>query len=133
MVNAALDAVAAAEALDLTQDELKSAWQVAEDAGMLGQAGPRQADVLSDGDPEAVLALWDEALCVILRSTELDGLVTALYTVGGPVRIDALFEAYDTARRRGCPAVPCPAIPWPSNRPTNRPPLPGATEMRRTS
>ncbi len=35
-----------------------------------------------------------------LRSAELEGLVTALYTVGGPVRIDALFEAYETARRQ---------------------------------
>ena len=37
----------------------------------------------------------------MLRSAELEGLVTALYTVGGPVRIDALFEAYEAARAAG--------------------------------
>lgn len=103
----ALDAVAAAEDLDLTQDELKAAWQVAAGGRMLSRAEPgQQADILSAGDPDAVLTLWDEALGVTLRSTELDGLVTALYTVGGPVRIDALFEAYETARRQGLPRDP---------------------------
>jgi len=98
------DAAAAAEELELTQDELTAAWQVAAGARMLGGYGPgHRPDVLAGGDPEAVLALWDEALCVTLRSTELDGLVTALYTVGGPVRIDALFEAYETARQHGLP------------------------------
>ena len=57
-------------------------------------------DILAAGDPDAVLALWNDALGVTLRSAELEGLVTALYTVGGPVRIDALFEAYETARRQ---------------------------------
>jgi hypothetical protein len=100
----ASDAASAAEELDLTQDELNAAWQVAEGARMLGGDGSgRQRDILSAGDPEAVLNLWDDALGVTLRTTELDGLVTALYTVGGPVRIDALFEAYDTARRQGLP------------------------------
>jgi hypothetical protein len=100
-----LDAASAAEDLDLTEEELTAAWQVAAGARMLGRAGPgQQADILSAGDPEAVLSLWDDALDVTLRSTELDGLVTALYTVGGPVRIDALFEAYETAREQGLPA-----------------------------
>ena len=33
----------------------------------------------------------------LLDAEELDGLATALYTVGAPVRIDALFEAYSAA------------------------------------
>ena len=100
----ASEAASAAEDLDLTQDELQAAWLVAEGARMLGQDGCGQPpDILAAGDPEAVLGLWDNALGVTLRTTELDGLVTALYTVGGPVRIDALFEAYDTARRQGLP------------------------------
>jgi hypothetical protein len=82
---------------------------------MLGRAGAGQdADILAAGDPDAVLTLWDEALSVTLRAAELEGLVTALYTVGGPVRIDALFEAYETARRQappGGPAPPGPAAP----------------------
>lgn len=96
-----LDAAAAAEDLDLTQEELEAAWRVASGARMLDRAGRGpQPDILAAGDPEAVLTLWDDALSVMLHSTELEGLVTALYTVGGPVRIDALFEAYETARRQ---------------------------------
>jgi hypothetical protein len=100
----AADAASAAEDLDLTQEELATAWQVAAGARMLGRTEPGQpADILSAGDPDAILTLWDDALGVTLRTTELEGLVTALYTVGGPVRIDALFEAYETARRQALP------------------------------
>jgi hypothetical protein len=98
-----LDVMAAAEELDLTQDELTAAWQVAAGAGMLGQDGT--GDILAARGPDGVLRLWDDALGVLLRITELDGLVTALYTVGGPVRIDALFEAYETAREQAVAAV----------------------------
>jgi hypothetical protein len=106
----AADAAAAAVDLDLSREELEAAWQVVAGAGMLGRAsstGP--ADILSEGEPDAVLALWDDALSVTLRTTELDGLVTALYTVGGPVRIDALFEAYEAAHRQAPPGGSAPA------------------------
>jgi hypothetical protein len=66
------------------------------------ESGP-VADILSVSDPDAVLSLWDDALGVTLRTAELDGLVTALYTVGGPVRMDALFEAHETARQQAPP------------------------------
>jgi hypothetical protein len=102
-LSAAVAASAAAD-LDLTQDELSAAWQVATGARMLNGAGPGQVgDILAAGDPEAVLTLWDEALGVMMRTTELEGLMTALYTVGGPVRIDALFEAYEAARQQALP------------------------------
>jgi hypothetical protein len=99
------DEVASAAAdLDLTEDELDAAWQVAAAVRLLGQPPAGQpADILSAADPDEVLTLWDDALGVMLRKAELEDLVTALYTVGGPVRIDALFEAYDSARRQTRP------------------------------
>jgi hypothetical protein len=107
----AADAASAAEDLDLTQEELEAAWQVAEGARLLGGGGPRpRADILAAGNPDEVLALWDDALGVTLRSAELEGLVTALYTVGGPVRIDALFEAYETARQQAWPGDSVPRV-----------------------
>ena len=48
-------------------------------------------------DAEQVLAAWDAALEALLAAEDLDGLATALYTVGGPVRIDGLFDAYAAA------------------------------------
>ena len=51
-----------------------------------------------------MLAAWDAALTAMLEAEDLDGMATALYTVGGPVRMDALFDAYLAAadtRRRG--------------------------------
>ena len=96
----------AALELDLTQDEVTAAWQVAAETGMLDSGGlGHAADVLTSGDPDAVLTLWDEALSVMMRTTELEGLMTALYTVGGPVRIDALFEAYEAARQQVPPGA----------------------------
>ena len=46
----------------------------------------------------------------MLAAEDLDGMATALYTVGGPVRMDALFEAYVAGRRarRAAPATPRP-------------------------
>jgi hypothetical protein len=105
------DVALAAEDLDLTREELEAAWRIAEGVRLLDPAWPGQrADVLAAGDPDAVLALWDDALGVTLRSAELEGLVTALYTVGGPVRIDALFEAYETARRQAPPGDSVPRV-----------------------
>jgi hypothetical protein len=63
-----------------------------------------QLDVLASGTADDVLAAWDAALTVMLEAEDLDGMATALYTVGGPVRMDALFDAYLAAadtRRRG--------------------------------
>ena len=57
--------------------------------------------VLGHGSSEAVLNVWDTALAVILASEELDGIATALYTVGGPVGIDGLFDAYASAAGTG--------------------------------
>ena len=60
-------------------------------------------EVLVTGTAEQVLTAWDAALEVLLAADDLDGLATALYTVGGPVRMDALFDAYSAAAgtRRG--------------------------------
>jgi hypothetical protein len=85
--------------LELTPAELDAAWRVATGTGMLqapgGQAGPGgQPDVLAEGGTDEVLAAWDGALRLMLAAEDLDGMATALYTVGGPVKMDALFEAY---------------------------------------
>jgi hypothetical protein len=92
-------ASAAAEALELTADELDAAWQVV----TASQRADRQHEPGSDTRPlaaasaEDVLREWDDALAALLAAEELDGLATALYTVGAPVRIDALFDAYSAA------------------------------------
>lgn len=92
-------ASAAAEALELTPDELEAAWQVvtaSQRAG--GQDGPGpDARPLAAASADDVLREWDAALAALLAAEELDGLATALYTVGAPVRIDALFDAYSAA------------------------------------
>jgi hypothetical protein len=91
---------AAAEALELTPDELDAAWQVAsavtERATDGGQPEPAPVP-LAAASAENVLREWDAALAALLAAEELDGLATALYTVGAPVRIDTLFEAYSAA------------------------------------
>ena len=110
------DAVAAATHLELIPAEFDAAWRVAVAARMLllGQgrveAGDR-LDVLASGTADDVLAAWDAALTVMLEAEDLDGMATALYTVGGPVRMDALFDAYLAAadtRRRGARGAPGP-------------------------
>ncbi len=93
---------AAAAQLELTPAELDTAWRIAAGTGMVqvadGQAGPGpQAQVLSSSQADEVLAAWDEALGIMLAAEDLDGMATALYTVGGPVKMDALFEAYMAA------------------------------------
>ena len=128
------DTLAAATHLELIPAEFDAAWRVAVAARMLvlrpgehgagehgagehgpgeqrpGQRGEGRAeagdrlDVLASGDADDVLAAWDAALTVMLEAEDLDGMATALYTVGGPVRMDALFDAYLAAadtRRRG--------------------------------
>ena len=115
----------AASALDLAPREVVAAWQVVlaarsataekaqpevgtqpengtekpasgEDQARLGLGG-----LLIHGSSEAVLNVWDTALAVILASEELDGIATALYTVGDPVGIDGLFDAYASAAGPG--------------------------------
>ena len=95
-------AAAAVAALDLSAEEIRAAWAVATGTGMLAvsgkHAGPgRRFDVLTSGSPDEALDMWCEALQAILAQESLDGLATALYTAGRPVRLDALFEAYAAA------------------------------------
>jgi hypothetical protein len=144
------DTVAAATHLELIPAEFDAAWRVAVAAGMLvlnsgqpepgqpepgqhgpGQHGPGQhgdmradagdrLDVLASGTADDVLAVWDAALTAMLEAEDLDGMATALYTVGTPVRMDALFDAYLAAadtRRRGAPgAEPRPEGELPTDR-----------------
>ena len=95
-------AAAAVAALDLSAEEVRAAWAVATGTGMLAvsgnHAGPgKRFDVLTSGRPDEALDMWCEALQAILAQESLDGLATALYTAGRPVRLDALFEAYAAA------------------------------------
>ncbi len=88
--------------LELTAAEFDAAWLVATGTAMLrtadGQALPGdQLDVLASGSTDEVLSVWDMALTVMLAAEDLDGMATALYTVGGPLKMDALFEAYAAA------------------------------------
>jgi hypothetical protein len=99
-------AVAAAAALELEPAEVAAAWRVAAATGMLtrdpGLDGElRQADVLGAEDAGQLLGAWDAALGAVLAAEELDGLATALYTVGEPVRMEALFDAYAAAAGGG--------------------------------
>jgi hypothetical protein len=109
------DATAAAAELELAPAEVDAALRVAVATRMLALAGGRaepgdRLDVLATGSAEDVLAVWDEALSVMLDAEDLDGMATALYTVGGPVRMDSLFEAYlaaaGTRPRQSGPAGP---------------------------
>ncbi len=98
------DARAAAEALELTSDELDAAWQVVAAVSEQAAAGdplPSWGKPLAGCDAEELLREWDVALAALLAAEELDGLATALYTVGAPVRIDALFDAYSAAAGSG--------------------------------
>jgi hypothetical protein len=134
------DALAAATHLELIPAEFDAAWRVAVATGMLrlhpGQPGPGQPgpgqhggnradagdrlDVLASGTADDVLAVWDAALTAMLEAEDLDGMATALYTVGGPVRMDALFDAYlaaaDTRRRGVSGAEPGPEGELPTDR-----------------
>ncbi len=105
----------AASALDLAPREVVSAWQVVLAARSATQpgtdwSGSGLASLLIHGSSEAVLNVWDTALAVILASEELDGIATALYTVGGPVGIDGLFDAYASAAGTSRNAVAAAAV-----------------------
>jgi len=94
------DELRAAEALELSPDELTAAWQVvAATEAEAGRDQPAPADAvpLASAAVEDVLHEWNIALAALLDREALDGLATALYTVGAPVRIDALFDAYSAA------------------------------------
>ena len=96
------DAAAAAGALDVSAEELRAAWAIATKTGMVAvsghRAGPgKRFGVLESGRPDEALATWSEAAAAVLSQENLDGLATALYTAGRPVRLDALFEAYAAA------------------------------------
>jgi len=96
------DTEAAAAALDLPAEEVGAAWAVAIGTGMVtvteARAGPGpRFGVLESGNPDDALAAWCAALQAVLGQENLDGLATALYTAGRPVRLDALFEAYAAA------------------------------------
>ena len=111
----AADVAAAMTKLQLAPGELDAAWRVAARTGMLEAVGGRaragrRVDVLALGDAEEVLTVWDEALTLMLAAEDLDGMATALYTVGGPVKMDALFEAYVAAAGSGA-HHPRPAYP----------------------
>jgi len=98
---------AAAAALDLAPREVAAAWLVVSATGKLaGPEGGAQGlgAVLARGETEAVLRVWDAALAVVLDSEELDGIATALYTVGSPVGMDGLFDAYASAAGTRRPA-----------------------------
>jgi hypothetical protein len=121
---AAVDA--AAIALDLAPREIRAAWSVVTAAASLTGQDTRTRDisaVIAHGAAETILQIWDAALGVVLDSEELDGIATALYTVGGPVGMDGLFDAYASAagprpapgnpepENIAAPAVPVPASP----------------------
>ena len=99
------DAIAAATHLELIPAEFEAAWRVAVAAQMLvlaegrAEAGQR-LEVLSSPAADDVLGAWDAALTVMLAAEDLDGMATALYTVGGPVRMDALFDEIGRASCR---------------------------------
>ncbi|MGI9009554.1 MAG: hypothetical protein ACR2FU_25750 [Streptosporangiaceae bacterium] len=91
---------AAAAALDLAPREVAAAWRVLAAAGQITGSPDDPAAlaaVLAAGETEPVLLVWDAALADVLASEELDGIATALYTVGGPVGMDGLFDAYASA------------------------------------
>ena len=98
VLTAAHVAAAAAE-LEMAPSEVEMAWQVARAAAMPTAAGSTACglDALTSADAEEVLALWDGALQATLAAEDLDGLATALYTVGAPVRMESLFDAYAAA------------------------------------
>jgi hypothetical protein len=96
------DAAEAAGTLDLSLEEIHAAWAIAVGTAMVAvdgdQAGPGDRfGILGTARPDDALELWGAALDTVLGLENLDGLTTALYTAGRPVRLDALFEAYAAA------------------------------------
>ena len=95
------ECAAAAADLELTPAEADAALRVATATQMLRSGrlhgGQARGDVLVSGDAGQLLAAWAAALEAVLAAEDLDGLATALYTVGGPVRMEGLFDAYAAA------------------------------------
>jgi hypothetical protein len=110
------DALAAAAALELTPAEVEAAWQVVVATGLREADSDNGAARLDQQEASEVLGAWDAALAAILDAEELDGLATALYTVGAPVRIDALFEAYSAAAGDALPTADSPYADSPDAR-----------------
>ena len=113
VVLAAEHVAAAAAELEMAPSEVEMAWQVARAAAMLTAAGRAACslDALTSADAEEVLALWDGALQATLAAEDLDGLATALYTVGAPVRMESLFDAYAAAAGTQRPQADRPSGP----------------------
>jgi hypothetical protein len=93
------DAARARADLDLSEAEVAGAWRVATGTGMLRLEGRRavpgeRLGVLAEGAAGQVLAVWEDALALVLAAEDLDGIATALYTVAEPVKMEGLFEAY---------------------------------------
>jgi hypothetical protein len=118
------DAALAAAELELTPGEVDAAWRVAVATGMVTQVDGQGAGarVLESGDADVVLSAWHCALDVMLGAEDLDGLATALYTVGGPVKMESLFDAYAAAagtwRKPGQPGLVAGSDPAGSPDPT---------------
>jgi hypothetical protein len=118
----AVDAADAAAALDLAPREIGAAWRAARAIRAAEAAGDARSDqpaataadtaggqaagiasaaglieVLAAGTSDAVLRAWEAALAAFLDAEELDGIATALYTAGGPVEMDGLFDAFAAA------------------------------------
>jgi hypothetical protein len=131
-------AEAAASELDLAPREIWAAWGVVTAAAELaGQQSARAnlGAVLAHGETETILQIWDAALAVVLDSEELDGIATALYTVGGPVGMDGLFDAYASAagpRRAPEPGAPAEPAADPPVGPQSQPPAPPVQLVRAT-
>jgi len=93
--------------------ELDLLWLTAIGAGLIIVTGRRVRGcpaALASGDPETVVSAWRCALDAVFGADptdvgeELEGLATALYVAGQPVRMDALadgFAAGARARRAG--------------------------------
>ena len=128
------DTLAAAAALELTPAEVEAAWQVVVATGLREEReedSGNGAARLDQQDASEVLGAWDAALAAILDAEELDGLATALYTVGAPVRIDALFEAYTAAAGGAPPAASSPDAPAAAAPTLTRPARPTAISPMR--
>lgn len=94
----AADTAGAAAALDLAPREISAAWRAAQAiSGATGGSQSGVAAALAAATSDAVLRAWEVALAALLEAEELDGLATALYTAGGPVEMDGLFEAFAAA------------------------------------
>ncbi len=88
--------------------ELDLLWHAAEGAGLVlvtGQRARGRPGALRGSDAERLVAAWKGALYAVFSCgppdvrEELEGLAIVLYAAGGPVRMDALAEAFAIAAR----------------------------------